>query len=187
MAEHLYHQAGGPALYVSVSFDDDLLLTKKSTEPLARGIADAVLRCCVPKAPEQPVIEIPREYRPKGISHILLGGSVDGVDRLWDCDAGGWVAPISSEDVAEVIRAKALREPLARSRCDELWLVIVSDEFSRAAPAEISPEALAASYPAPFDTIIWLLPHEPRAIGLSLKPLRKPLSPEMGKAGRPKF
>jgi hypothetical protein len=101
---------------------------------------------------------------------MLIFPSIDGKDQLWHADAGGWVAQISAEQIASVVQAKARRAPLARTRCDRLWLVVVNDAFSRAAPAEISAEARAASYEGPFDRLIWLLPgHPPRAIDLRLE------------------
>lgn len=79
------------------------------------------------------------------------------------------MAEITIEHISNVIRSKSDREPLARIQCDELWLVIVNDNFSRAAQAEISAEALNALYKGPFDRLMWLLPHVPRAIDLHLE------------------
>lgn len=170
IAERLHHEAGGPALYVSVVFHEHPALSKKDTQPLARALADAVLKYRVPRAFNEPPVEIPWENLPERIASIHVRASIDGVDKLWHAVAFGWVAQINYHHVAEVVRKKALKEPAARSRCDELWLVIASDNFSGAAPAEISNEALGASYEAPFDRVIWLLPHAPRAIDLRLRP-----------------
>jgi hypothetical protein len=165
-AKRWHHEAGGPALYVSVYFDSHQPLTKKDTKPFAHAIADAVLKCPVPSSVNDPSIEIPWKHLPERIHSIHIRGSVDGVDMLWQSDSGGWVAEISSDHVAQVVRTKAERAPLARRNCDELWLVIVNDVSSNAAPAEISKGAVEARYEAPFDRLIWLLPHAPQAIGL---------------------
>ena len=110
-------------------------------------------------------VEEQREY-----DYFYVHGSIDGVDRLWSADAGGWVAQITPSQVASVVEAKARGEKLARSQCDVLWLVIVNDDFSGAAPAEISDEALGASYQGPFDRLIWLVPYSRRATDLRLSP-----------------
>lgn len=170
IAERLHHEAGGPALYVWVVFQERPALTKKDTQPLARDIAHAVLKYRVPTASNEPAVEIPWGYRPERTASIRVCGSVDGVNRSWRANDFGWVDQINSQHVADAVRAKALKEPLARTRCDELWLVIANDCFSGAAPAEISDEALGASYEAPFDRLIWLLPHAPRAIDLRRRP-----------------
>lgn len=170
IAEQLHHQDGGQALYVGVYFNPNNPLTKKMVQPLARLLADAVMNYPVPESMCETAVEIPWSNRPLGVSGILIHGSVDGVDRLWSPDAGGWVVQVTSQQVAEVVRKKAQREPLARKQCDDLWLVIVNDDFSGAAPSEISDEALTASYQGLFDRLSWLVPHSRRVMDLRIAP-----------------
>ncbi len=145
LAERIHHNAGGPALYVMVHFNDHVQLDKKDIEPLANAIAASVLNAPVPRSINQ-AVEIPWGKRPEATWGILIHPSVDGADKLWHPDAGGWVASISPEQIAEVVRGKARTAAVARTRCDKLWLVIVNESFGRAAPAEISEEAAAAGY-----------------------------------------
>jgi hypothetical protein len=168
-AERLYAEAGGPALYVHVIFNERAQLRKKDTQPFAKELANAILAYPVPQKYSEVRVKIPWDFKPKWAGLISVNGSINGNDKLWRADAGGRVAVITREQIVEVIRGKAEKEPLARARCDELWLVIVNDHFSLAAQAEISTEALNASYECPFDRLIWLLPDAPRAIDLSLK------------------
>ena len=49
------------------------------------------------------------------------------------------------------------------------WLVIVSDVVSKAAPAQITSEAISAKYRGPFDRVYWLMPNIPEAISLHLE------------------
>jgi hypothetical protein len=123
----------------------------------------------MPQSIREPV-ELPWGARPEVTTGIQIHPSIDGKDKLWHADAGGWVADITTDHVASVLQRKARTVTVARSRCDELWLVLVNNLFSRAAPAEITTEALSASYKAPFDKLIWLLPHVPRAHVLGLAP-----------------
>lgn len=168
-AAALHSQAGGPALYVQVIFHERQKLQKRDIQPFSRELADAILAYPVPQHITEPDVKIPWEHKPKWAGVIRVHGSVDGTDKLWQADAGGWVAEITIEHISNVIRSKSNREPLARIQCDELWLVIVNDNFSRAAQAEISAEALNALYKGPFDRLMWLLPHVPRAIDLHLE------------------
>jgi hypothetical protein len=169
LAERLHQQSGGPALYVMVCFNERIPLDKKDVQPLAREIAASVLRAPFPRSVNEPV-EIPWGRRPAATWGIQIHPSVDGVDKLWHPDAGGWVARVSAQQIADVIKAKARRARVARRRCDRLWLVIVNESFGKAAPAEISEEAVAASYDGPFDRLIWLVPMmPPRAIDLELR------------------
>lgn len=167
-AEHLHAEVGGPALYVGVIFHERHDLRKSDVVPFAQELTDALLAYPVPHRISDPSLTIPWGKRPKWTAGIQVNGSVDGVDKLWHADAGGWVAQITSEHVSEVVQSKASRASLARNKCDELWLVIVNDNFSLAAQAEISTEALHASYEGPFERLIWLLPHVPHAIELQL-------------------
>jgi len=43
LAERIHHDAGGPALYVMVHFNDHMELDKKDIQPLANAIAASVL------------------------------------------------------------------------------------------------------------------------------------------------
>jgi hypothetical protein len=167
-AERLHSEAGGPALYVNVIFHERQRLRKKDIQPFARELANALLAYSVPERFHPTGIRIPWRCRPKWAAGILIHGSVDGIDKLWHADEGGWVTQITSAHISEVVRNKASREPLARTRCDELWLVIVNDNFGHAAQAEISDEARSATYNGPFKRLLWLLPYVPRAIDLEL-------------------
>jgi len=168
IAEGLHQAAGGPALYVGVYFNDNYTIDKKDTARLAREIADSVLCAPTPRSIEEPV-EIPWGHRPEETIGIHIMKSVDGEDKLWHADAGGWVADITDEHIREVLRSKARMAVRARSRCDHLWLVIVNDAFSRGAPAEILEATLDQVYDAPFDRVIWFIPHS-RARDLKLRP-----------------
>jgi len=173
-AERLHAEAGGRALYVHVIFHERERLKKNDIRSYAKELANAILAYPVPQRYTEPSVKIPWEHKPKWAGNILVQGSIDGCDKLWQADAGGWVAEITNEHISDVIRRKSYRAPLARTECDKLWLVIVNDNFSLAAQAEISADALIASYEGPFDRIIWFLPHVPRAIDLRLT---KPATP----------
>lgn len=166
-AERIHATAGGPPLYVGVYFSHEVVLKKTSIQPLARAIADSVLQAPMPRSMSEPV-ELSWGARPKDVWGIQIHPSIDGKDKLWHSDAGGWVADITSAHVADVIRSKSRKAPLARTRCDKLWLVIVQDDFSLAALAQITSEALSAQYTGPFDRVLWLLPHDP-VLAIDLK------------------
>lgn len=158
VAERLHTQAGGPALYVGVYFSQRDVLRKSDIQPLAKSIAESVLRAPYPTSMNEPV-ELRFGAVPDGVWGIQIHPSGDGTDKLWHEDAGGWVADITPTHVSEVISAKSRMAAEAKRKCVELWLVIVHDEFSKSAPAAITAEALAAEYHGPFDRVIWFAPH----------------------------
>jgi hypothetical protein len=159
-AKRLHAEAGGAPLYVTVHFNSLSRLWKKDIHPFARELADAVLAGSTPNVDDLAVTTM--LARPDCIISVrrIPNGAVH---KLWYAADGGWVAPITSEHISEEVRRKARSEPAARKECDDLWLVIVNDNFAGAAQAEISDEALNAMYNGPFEQLIWLLPHAPRA------------------------
>lgn len=157
-------EIGGPALYVSVHFTRSSL-DKVMVEPLSDAIAAAVSRVAREPVP-MGELSVPWQDLPSGIAFIAVHGSVDGRDQLWHADAGGWVAQVSPVEIQSVVNRKSRMVPVGRARCSELWLLIVNDQFSRAAQAEISDSAKEAEYVSTFDRLIWLVPHVPKAIPL---------------------
>lgn len=69
----------------------------------------------------------PRTLLPAEIARVSVHGSVDGVDRLWQCGYGSWVAPVTVSHIQNEIGRKQQKERLARRECDRLWLMIVQD------------------------------------------------------------
>jgi hypothetical protein len=87
LAQRLHQEAGGPALYVGVYFNENYAIDKKDTARLAREIAGSVLRAPTPPSIQEPV-DIPWGQRPEETIRIHLMESVDGKDKLWHADAG---------------------------------------------------------------------------------------------------
>jgi hypothetical protein len=162
----LHDARGGPALYVSVFFRRLPAFDKTAVDLVAHGIADAVSRVATSAAATKIELDIPWHALPHEIAHISVRRSINGVDKLWHADAGGWVAEILPVHVREVLSTKGRMHFPARQRCDELWLVIVNDLFSRAAKAELPPETADTPFDHPFDRLLWLIPHIPKVIPL---------------------
>lgn len=158
MAERLHATAGGPPLYLHAIFNEQRALTKRSVPQIARSLADAVLSEEVPRLASEPSVEIRRSALPQEVPHVRVHGSVDGDDKLWQADAGGWVQEIHSHHVQAVINEKMRKAHLARTRCDRLWLVIVHDFLNLAAAADITDEALANVYNHGFDRVLMARP-----------------------------
>jgi hypothetical protein len=178
IADRVHAEAGGPGLYVTVFFATTISFAKRDLREQGKAIARAVLDTVAPRALNDPAVSVPSDRLPPGVSHITIRASVDGRDRLWSADAGGWVAPVQPADIEAVIERKTAMVSRARAKCDQLWLVVVNDEFSRAAPVELSNDSGRAVYDHPFDRLFWLEPHRQRA--LELRPPNRPLQPTSG-------
>jgi hypothetical protein len=166
-AAKLHDDANGPALYVTVFFRPRAALNKGLVDQAAQGIARAV-SSVAGSAVAHGVNEEPRwQTLPQEVVHISIQRSINGIDKLWHADAGGWVAEILPEHIREVVATKVRMHSAARQRCDELWLVIVNDVFSRAAQAELGASITQAVFEHPFDRLLVLVPHALRVIALS--------------------
>jgi hypothetical protein len=165
IAERLHSEAGGPPLYLTAIFNEQRPLTKRSVPQVARALASAVLSQEAPRSVRDSV-KLCRAVLPNEIPHVHVRGSVDGHDKLWQASAGGFVQQVESHHVQSVIDAKMQKAALARSCCARLWLLIVHDISNGAEAAEITAEALTATYGHSFDRVLWFEPHVPRATDL---------------------
>lgn len=129
---------------------------------LADEIARAVSDVPVSASFDEPTTAVPWSRLPSGVAKIAIHASVDGEERLWTADGGGWLTSVEPQHIDAVIQRKIKTITLAKSRCSDLWLTIVNDQFSKAAPAELSTIAAHQRYEHPFDRLLWLEPHEPR-------------------------
>ena len=50
--------------------------------------------------------DISRTLLPAEIAQVRVHGSVDGVDRLWQCGYGSWVAPVTMSHIKNEIDRK---------------------------------------------------------------------------------
>ena len=178
IADRVHAEAGGPGLYVTVFFATKIVFGKRDIREQGEAIARAVLATVAPGSLDDPAVRVQSDRLPRGVSDITIRPSVDGRDRLWSADAGGWVAPVAPVHIEAVIERKTAMASRARTKCDELWLVVVNDEFSRAAPVELSKDCHQAVYDHPFDRLFWLEPHRQRA--WEFQPANRPLQPTSG-------
>jgi hypothetical protein len=161
-AQRAHTEAGGPALYVSVFFARHSAITKGNAQKRGQELAQAVLETTPPASIDEGAVTVFWNRLPAGIVDISIRASVHERDRLWSADAGGWVAQVQPVDIQTVIDRKSRMLPVARAKCREVWLVIIDDEFSRAAPVELGEAAARHAYSHAFDRLFWLEPHQGR-------------------------
>jgi hypothetical protein len=124
IADRIHAEAGGPGLYVTVSFATTTSFAKRDLREQGEAIARAVLDTVAPRALDDPAVSVPSDRLPPGVIHITIRASVDGRDRLWSADAGGWVAPVKPAHTKRSSNARRRWSPaLGRSAmsCGSLW------------------------------------------------------------------
>jgi hypothetical protein len=165
-ANKIHAEAGGLGLYVTVFFARPTSITKHDVREQGAAIARAVAVTAPPGSLAEPAMRVPWDRLPPGVTDITIRPSIDGQDRLWSADAGGWVARVGPTQIQAVLDRKRAMASRALAKCDEMWLIIVNDEFSRGAPVELPEESGQADYDHRFDRLFWLEPHRQRALEL---------------------
>lgn len=168
IAERAHASAGGRALYVHAIFGQHGRLAKGTVRQIGEALAGALLSYPVPRSMADACVEIPRALLPREIAHVRVHGSVDGADHLWQCGYASWVAPVTVAHVQAEIDRKGRRAPLARQKCERLWLVIVQDLSTEAHACELTEAARLGPYRHPFDRLLWLEPHAPSVVDLGI-------------------
>jgi hypothetical protein len=154
-------ERGRLALRVHVFFNAPKTLSDQSIGLVASGIATAVARTPAPESFDAPALQVDQDLLPPSVGAITIRRAMR--TPCWDADAGGWVAPVQPSELAAILQRKARRATAGRCHCEQLWLVIVYDAFSRAHQAELSPEARCFRYGHVFDRALWFEPHHDAA------------------------
>jgi hypothetical protein len=166
IAEKAHASAGGPALYVHVTFSRHGRLAKRTVRQIGEALAAVLLSYPVPKSVREANVSIPSKLLPREIAHVRVHGSVNGVDRLWQGGSGSWVAPVTVAHIQAEIDRKQRTVVLARRKCEQLWLVVVHDLGKEAHACELTEAARLGPYQHPFDRLLWLEAHMPSAVDL---------------------
>jgi hypothetical protein len=158
IARRKFMDAGGPALYVTVHFRNEPGVSKANAQAISDALVLAVQRTNLPKSLNEGRTDVSWELLPEEIATISIYASVHENDCLWYAGGGGWVTPIQVSHIEEVINRKNKMHEVASTKCDEVWLVIVTDMW-RAAPIELSDSVALEVDSRPFDRALWFEPH----------------------------
>jgi hypothetical protein len=159
IASMLHAYSGGPALYVYVFFNEELSPSRHNAEQIGHALSATVLDTKVPGSLEEGAIRVARDKLPEGISNIAIYATLGGRDRLWSADEGGWVASVQPDHIQAIVDNKKRMLEVARTKCSNVWLVIVNDEFGPVAPSDLSEAAAHFQYSHEFDRLVWLQAH----------------------------
>jgi hypothetical protein len=154
IAHRKFMDAGGPPLYITVHFRNEASVSKANAQSISDALVSAVLRTDLPRSLDEGRLKVSWQLLPEEIASVGIAASVDGKDCLWSAGAGAWQIPLQAADVQAIIERKNKMHGKARTKCDEVWLVIATDMW-RAAPVEFSDSVAELVVPRPFDRAIW--------------------------------
>jgi hypothetical protein len=164
-ARDIYQAGGGPVLIVDIEFDDQVRLTKRDVDEVARAIADRLLAQLFTEDDAAGWYQQVPGPMPEGVAAIA-GGRYRFAES-WDGGSGVLMRECSAEHVQQVIDRKAVRYGAYRLKCDAVVLLIVfSSEHDPG--TEVPNAVLEHRYTSPFDATVALLDDIPRALELAV-------------------
>jgi len=147
-ASDLYLQNHNPPLCVQIMFRPRAGLRKQKVAHLAEMVSRLIER--TPLRPGIPItLKRTKEnsgYFPIEIARILLYSQPNGKESLWRCSSAGLIAELTADCLQEKIDQKEQKLDEYRSRCSELWLLIVADDLRIPSTLDVSDSASAHRY-----------------------------------------
>lgn len=107
------------------------------------------------------------EYFPREI--IMLHVCIQHEENEWRSSSSGWIPEITPEYLQERIDQKDLKLKTYKSKCSELWLLIVADNLRIPSAVDLSDMAISHQYPTGFDRIFLFWDSSKSFVELKLK------------------
>ena len=153
----LYLQNHNPPLFVQITFRRRIFIEKQKVDHLAEILSRLIERTQIIPGT---LITIKRtrensEYFPIEITTIRLYSHPDGKENLWICFSEGSIPEITADYLQGWIIKKEEKVEDYRSKCSEVWLLIVADYSRIPTTLDISDDAAAHCYRTNFDRVFF--------------------------------
>lgn len=129
LASRKYDQSGGPAIWVSVHFNDNVLLTKNMCASLAEKLYQLALRNLPLDAgghKEERYDYINREYFPEAFDDLHIRRYEPVGLSEWTIAGAIWLPSLDSARIQTDLDRKNDLHDSYKLRCDEVWLLLVA-------------------------------------------------------------
>lgn len=154
--KEIYDNNGGPTLSAYFIFNIDRNMSSSQISGLANYFAEILISkkfnlnelsnidFFEDSPPDQEIVHsIIVERRPvigeSNFSHVSMG----------------WTFDIKPSRMLNEIKVKESKIDQYKMNCQEIWLLIVADDFTNATSVDLSPDAINYSYPTSFDKIFF--------------------------------
>jgi hypothetical protein len=155
-ASDLYRSNHSQSLLVQVLFNPRVEISKRDINRIAEAIV-----CLVDRTPVKPgntiALKRTREdsvYFPTEIAHIYICRQ-NGKENVWFCSSSGFVPQITPKQIQEKINAKNQKLDSYKSRCSELWLLLVADYLRIPSMIDLTELAHTHHYVTRFDRVFF--------------------------------
>jgi hypothetical protein len=166
LAKSLYNQSDGPMLWLDVVFDNHVALRSKAVEHIARALADAMLGIDRRLGPElimnqwvnveswQYNMQYP-ETLPPQISAVHFKYVDNPKSVLWAVSRSTMVPHLSADQIQATVDEKADKLTEYRTRCSEVWLLIVADGGAPSSISDLPADNADHVYTSSFDRLFF--------------------------------
>lgn len=154
-AHSLYLEQHSQPLLVQIHFNHRIRLRKTEVDRLAKAIMHLVettpiepgLSITIMRSAENS-INFPNE-----IAMLHINAHSLGKETKWFCSSAGWIPEVTPEDIQKKINHKETKLSSYKSRCSEIWLLLVIDDLRIPSSVDSSREASTYQYSTRFDRV----------------------------------
>lgn len=156
-AKNLYLEGHSQPLLVQVLFNHNTKLGRKDVDRLAERIVHLVIM--TPIEPGNPItLKRNRENSecfPNEIVMLHIYAHPNGKVNKWRSSSAGWIPEITPEYLQEIIDQKEKKLDNYKSKCSEIWLLIVADDLRNPSSVDLTKLALAHQYSTRFNRVFF--------------------------------
>lgn len=144
-------------LFAQISFDPRVMIGKKDVDHLAKAVENLIRLTLI--EPDKPIVlRRTREnsiYFPREIRSILVYCLPDGNKHEWRSFSSGTIPEVNSEYIQDIINQKEQKLDNYKSKCSEIWLLIVADNIRIPSSVDLHQVALAHKYSTKFNRVFF--------------------------------
>ncbi len=157
LVEHTWHNSGLPHAEISIHFTGDQFPSKTDEKPIGDAIV-ALIKVALPRS-DDTYTEIDSDLL---WDHPVLGGLVHRIHIYRSSVLGrpyvhapgaSFLPPLNDDAVRTVITSKSAKLPNYKTRCREVWLVIVHNNTSLATHFDRRPSIAVEDLDLQFDRV----------------------------------
>jgi hypothetical protein len=154
-AYNLYSNEHTKPLFVQILFNPRVVIGKKDVDHLAKAIVNLIEM--TPIESGLPItLRRTREnlaFFPIGIVMLHICDHVKGKGNKWFSSSAGWIPEVSSQYLQEKITNKEQKLDLYKTKCLEIWLLLVADNARIPSSVDLNQVELMHHYSTKYNRV----------------------------------
>ncbi len=156
-AKELYLQSNGQPLRVQVFFNEKVNISKKDIDRLAKVVLNLVET--TPIVLGEPItLRRTKEnagYFPREVVMVHIYAHSNMNENSWRSSSAGRIPKLTPEYLQDKINHKELKLDHYKIKCEEIWLLIVADDFRIPSTVDLSELVLTHHYITRFNRVFF--------------------------------